>query len=144
MELKLFIPEKTTWGQIKGTREVHQENTWDQIKRVQVLQSPYIFPASLTLDCCYKTWQSNNAILFYFTQNSFSKIWFSTSAQRSSLYIIIRHLYSISCYTSILKSEILLKQSQENLYDVIINLEKMLILFALFFFSGPSFFHRSF
>ena len=29
-------------------------------------------------------WQSNNVILFYFTQNSVSEIWFSTSVQRLS------------------------------------------------------------
>ena len=40
MELAFFIPEKTTWGQIKGTREAHQEITWDQIKGVQALRTP--------------------------------------------------------------------------------------------------------
>ena len=38
--LAFFIPEKTTWGQIKGTREAHQEITWDQIKGVQALHTP--------------------------------------------------------------------------------------------------------
>ena len=32
----IFIPEKTTWGQIKETTETHQA-TWDQIKGVQAL-----------------------------------------------------------------------------------------------------------
>ena len=40
MELAFFMPEKTTWGQIKGTREAHQEITWGQIKGVQALHTP--------------------------------------------------------------------------------------------------------
>ena len=35
-----FFSEKTIWGQIKGTREIHQEITWDQIKGVQALHTP--------------------------------------------------------------------------------------------------------
>ena len=38
-----------------------------------------------------------------------------------------------------LELEILLKQSQENLYDVIINLEKMFFI-RIIIFSGPPFF----
>ena len=36
----IFIPEKTTWGQIKETREVHQEITWDSIKGVSAPHPP--------------------------------------------------------------------------------------------------------
>ena len=37
--LAFFIPEKTSWGQIKGTREAHQAITWDQIKGVEALHT---------------------------------------------------------------------------------------------------------
>ena len=36
-------------------------------------------------------WQSNKALLFYFTQNSVSEIWFGTSAQRAS--VLASHSY---------------------------------------------------
>ena len=36
-------------------------------------------------------WQSNKALLFHFTQNSVSEIWFGTSAQRSS--VLASHSY---------------------------------------------------
>ena len=35
------------------------------------------------LGVCPFTWQNNKAILFYFTRNSASRIWFGTSVQRS-------------------------------------------------------------
>ena len=38
--IAFFIPEKTTWGQIKGTTEAYQEITWDQNKGVQALHTP--------------------------------------------------------------------------------------------------------
>ena len=37
--LSFFIPEKTTRGQIKGTREAHQI-TWGQVKGIQALHIP--------------------------------------------------------------------------------------------------------
>ena len=40
-------------------------------------QEPYVFPFA---------WQSNKAILFYFTQNSVSEIWFGTSVQRGQAF----------------------------------------------------------
>ena len=50
-------------------------------------------------------WQSNKALLFYFTQNSVSEIWFGTSVQRSSalqslviLLVARTVLTGISCF----------------------------------------------
>ena len=37
--LAFFTPEKTTWGQINGTREAQQETSWEQIKGVQALHT---------------------------------------------------------------------------------------------------------
>ena len=95
--------QEATWDQIEGTREAHQETTWGQIKGVQALHTPWSLSAAPPLKCCYKTphqillgwdtqfwghepavspfaWESNKAILFYFTQNSVSKIQFGTGA----------------------------------------------------------------
>ena len=136
MELKFFIPGKTTWGQIKGTREVHQEKTWDQIKTVQALHSPYILSANLTLNCCYKPGKATK-LFFSTSPKTLSARFDSAPVHRGQVFdIIIRHLHSISCYTSMLESEILLKQGQEYLYDVIINLEKMFFICIQLYNSG--------
>ena len=39
-DVRIFHSEKTTWGQILGNREAHQEIAWDQIKGVQALHTP--------------------------------------------------------------------------------------------------------
>ena len=93
---------------LKGTREAHQEITWNQIKGVQALHT--LLSAIPPLNHGYKTpyqillggthsfwgqepavspfaWQSNKAILLYFIQNSVSEIWFSTGAQRLSFWL---------------------------------------------------------
>ena len=144
MELKFFIPGKTTWGQIKGTREVHQEKTWDRIKTVQALHSPYILSANLTLNCCYKPGKA--AKLFFSTSPKTLPARFDSAPVHRGwgFDIIIRHLHSISCYTSMLESEILLKQGQEYLYDVIINLEKMFFICIIIFFRTFFFFTEAF
>ena len=85
--------QEVTWGQIKGTRKAHQE-----IGHLR----PWSLSATQPLNHCKKklptkssqvghsflghrpavapfAWQSNKAILFYFTQNSVSEIGFGTS-----------------------------------------------------------------
>ena len=81
--------EVVTWGQIKGTRKVHQETG-------HLRPDPYQQPSPWTTEIKLPTkssqvghgfsghrpavapfaWQSNKAILFYFTQNSVSELRF--------------------------------------------------------------------
>ena len=101
------------------TTETHQETPWDQIKGMQALHTSSSLSATLPLNHHSKTphqipprlghtilraseprvpfaWQNNKAILFYFSQNSVSRIQFSTSLQRSTFGITVRWLYSSS------------------------------------------------
>ena len=96
--------------------EAHQETTWGQIKGVQALHTPWSLsepcPWTIAIKLLIKSprgwdtqflrhdpsvssfaWQSNKAILFYFTKNSVSEIRFGTGARRPSF----QHHYCIPC-----------------------------------------------
>ena len=157
--------QETTWGQIKGTTEAHQDITWGQIKGRQALHTPWSLSATPPLNHCYKTphqipptpmfgthnfegqevavspfaWQSNKAILFYFTWNSASKIWFSTDAQRLSF----RHWYFLYFPNSMLyhifysqeKKKLRKTKTKQNLAFV---LGESLWILAIFWVTGVS------
>ena len=93
----LFIPGKATWGlKLKGTRNAHQEITWDQIKWLQALQTlyqqvhPWTFARKLNKTLSgWDTkspfaWQSSSALLSYLAQSPVLEIQFGSSAHRPS------------------------------------------------------------
>ena len=82
--LAFFILEKTT----KGVQALHITSSWSAEPSLMLGSSPPNPPrfAHIVLRgrslLCPPPWQSNNAILFYFTQNS--ELQFSTSEQKLS------------------------------------------------------------
>ena len=79
-----IMPEKPTWGQIKGTREAHHEMNWDQVKGCRPLTQSNLISIPQLNHCHTTPAVSPFAWSFYFTGNSLSEIQFSTSAQRPS------------------------------------------------------------
>ena len=86
--------QETIWGQIKGMQALHTSDLYQQphpwtiaIKLLTKFpqvgthsfwgHEPAVSPFA---------WQSNKAILFYFTQNSVSEVWFGTGVQRQSFW----------------------------------------------------------
>ena len=112
MKHSSFQREGQSWITSRTT-EAHQETTWGQIKECRPNTHPdpsqQPRPWNTVIKLLTKSplgrdtqfwgheptvspfpWQSNKAILFCFTQNSISEIWFSTSAQRPSFSIKLK------------------------------------------------------
>ena len=103
--------QETTWGKIKGTRRsssrLGNQPPETRLKECRPCKHPNLVskppPWTIAIKLFIKSswvgthsflgqepavspfaWQSNKAILFYFTQNSVSEVWCGTSAERPS------------------------------------------------------------
>ena len=89
-----FMPEKTSWGQIKRrTGPAHILILSENLPLTYDYKTPHhILPGWDTQllgqepTVCPFDWQSNKALLCYFTQHSLSEVHFDTSAQRPSFW----------------------------------------------------------
>jgi len=100
------------------TAEVHQETTWGQRKGMQTQHTPWPLSATVPSNHRCKTahqiplgwntefwrsvsavalsaWQSNETILFYFTQNFVSKIWFGNWCTKAEILASLPYLPNI-------------------------------------------------